>query len=105
MALTIQGKTRYNEASFRGGGLRARREITPWRPEKGEYPLTQILVKPNESLDQALKRFKKQIQQTGVLREAREHYEYQKPSDKKRKQIAAAKRKAIRNKLTAGPND
>lgn len=55
--------------------------------------LTQVQVKPNESLDQALKRFKKQIQQTGVLREAREHYEYQKPSDKKRKQIAAAKRK------------
>jgi ribosomal protein S21 len=30
---------------------------------------------------------------TGVLREAREHAEYQKPSDRKRKQIAAAKRK------------
>ena len=55
--------------------------------------MTQVQVKPNETLDQALKRFKKQIQQTGILREAREHYEYQKPSDRKRKQIAAAKRK------------
>jgi small subunit ribosomal protein S21 len=73
-------------------------------PKVGENRLTQILVKPNESLDQALKRFKKQIQQTGVLREAREHYEYQKPSDKKRKQIAAAKRKAIRTKAL-NPND
>ena len=60
---------------------------------KGGRSLTQVQVKPNETLDQALKRFKKQIQQTGVLREAREHYEYQKPSDRKRKQIAAAKRK------------
>ena len=66
--------------------------------------MTQILVKPNESLDQALKRFKKQIQQTGVLREAREHYEYKKPSDKKRKQIAAAKRKAVRNRQL-NPNE
>ncbi|HEY3331587.1 MAG TPA: 30S ribosomal protein S21 [Capsulimonadaceae bacterium] len=56
--------------------------------------MTQIQVKPNESLEQALKRFKKQIQLTGVLREAREHYEYQKPSDRKRRQNAAARRKA-----------
>jgi small subunit ribosomal protein S21 len=60
---------------------------------KGGLSLTQVQVKPNETLDQALKRFKKQIQQTGILREAREHYEYQKPSDRKRKAIAAAKRK------------
>jgi len=73
----------------------------PRRGVKGGSRLTQIQVKPNESLEQALKRFKKQIQQTGVLREAREHYEYQKPSDRKRKQIAAARRK---NKLkTANP--
>jgi len=41
----------------------------------------------------ALKRFKKQVMLTGVLREAREHYAYQKPSDRKRKQIQAARRK------------
>ncbi|HEY3330851.1 MAG TPA: 30S ribosomal protein S21 [Capsulimonadaceae bacterium] len=55
--------------------------------------MTQVLVKHNESLDQALKRFKKQVQLTGVLREAREHYAYQKPSDRKRKQAMAARRK------------
>jgi small subunit ribosomal protein S21 len=55
--------------------------------------LTQVQVKPNESLDTALKRFKKQVMLTGVLREAREHYAYQKPRDRKRKQIMAARRK------------
>ena len=55
--------------------------------------MTQIQVRPNESLDSALKRFKKQLQQTGILKEAREHEYYEKPSDKKRKAEAAARRK------------
>lgn len=55
--------------------------------------MAQVQVKPNESLDQALRRFKKQIQQSGVLKEAREHEHYEKPSDKKRKAEAARKRK------------
>jgi small subunit ribosomal protein S21 len=55
--------------------------------------LAQVQVKPNESLDQALRRFKKQLQQSGVLKEAREHEHYEKPSDKKRKAMASRKRK------------
>jgi len=58
--------------------------------------LAQVQVKPNESLDSALKRFKKAIQQTGVLKEAREHEHYEKPSDKRRKAEAARRRKAQR---------
>ncbi|MEO7717907.1 MAG: 30S ribosomal protein S21 [Capsulimonas sp.] len=59
--------------------------------------MTQVQVRPNESLDSALKRFKKQIQQTGILKEAREHEHYEKPSDKKRKAEAAARRKRSKN--------
>ena len=55
--------------------------------------MTQIQVRPNESLDTALKRFKKVIQQSGILKEAREHEHYEKRSDKQRKAKAAAKRK------------
>lgn len=55
--------------------------------------MAQVQVKPNEPLDSALKRFKKALQQTGVLKEAREHEHYEKPSDKKRKAEAARKRK------------
>lgn len=56
--------------------------------------MAQVQVKSNESLDQALKRFKKQLQQSGILKEAREHEHYEKPSDKKRKAMAARRRKA-----------
>jgi small subunit ribosomal protein S21 len=55
--------------------------------------LAQVQVRQNESLDQALRRFKKQLQQSGILKEAREHEHYEKPSDKKRKARAARIRK------------
>lgn len=55
--------------------------------------MAQVQVKPNEPLDSALKRFKKALQQTGVLKEAREHEHYEKPSDKRRKAEAARRRK------------
>lgn len=56
--------------------------------------MAQVQVRQNESLDQALRRFKKQIQQSGILKEAREHEHYEKPSDKKRKAAVARRRKA-----------
>ncbi|MBI2843545.1 MAG: 30S ribosomal protein S21 [Armatimonadetes bacterium] len=55
--------------------------------------MAQVQVRPNEPLDSALKRFKKALQQTGVLKEARAHEHYEKPSDKKRKAEAARRRK------------
>ena len=61
--------------------------------------MAQVQVKPNESLDQALRRFKKQIQQSGILKEAREHEHYEKPSDKKRKAEAASRRKMTSDRL------
>lgn len=57
--------------------------------------MAQVQVRQNESLDQALRRFKKQIQQSGVLKEAREHEHYEKPSDRKRKAAAARRRKQL----------
>jgi small subunit ribosomal protein S21 len=55
--------------------------------------LAQVQVRQNESLDSALKRFKKVLQQAGVLKEARAHEHYEKPSDKKRKAEQARRRK------------
>jgi len=39
-----------------------------------------INVKENESIDRALKRFKKKFEKTGVLRELRSRTAYEKPS-------------------------
>ena len=43
-----------------------------------------INVKENESIDRALKRFKKKFERTGVLKELRARTFYEKPSIKNR---------------------
>jgi small subunit ribosomal protein S21 len=45
-----------------------------------------INVKDNESVDRALKRFKKKFERTGVLKELRSRAYFEKPSVSKRKQ-------------------
>jgi small subunit ribosomal protein S21 len=65
--------------------------------------MAQVQVKQNESIDSALKRFKKQLQEAGVLKEAREHEHYEKPSDKRRRAAASRRRKlAKQNQTDAG---
>lgn len=45
-----------------------------------------IPVKETESIDRALKRFKKKFERTGVMRELRERQKFTKPSVKKREE-------------------
>lgn len=52
-----------------------------------------VNVKENESIDKALKRFKKKFEKTGVLRELRERTFYTKPSIKRRKEVIKAEYK------------
>ncbi|MBX7133865.1 MAG: 30S ribosomal protein S21 [Fimbriimonadaceae bacterium] len=52
----------------------------------GDRNLIQVVVQPNESIDSALKRFNLKLQQSGLLRELKEHSHYEKPSEKRRRQ-------------------
>ncbi len=49
-----------------------------------------VNVKENESIDKALKRFKKKFEKTGVLKELRERTFFTKPSVKKRSEVIRA---------------
>jgi small subunit ribosomal protein S21 len=49
-----------------------------------------INVKENESIDKALKRFKKKFEKTGVLKELRARTAFEKPSVTRRKEIIRA---------------
>jgi small subunit ribosomal protein S21 len=60
-----------------------------------------INVKENESIDKALKRFKKKFERTGILREIRERNFYEKPSVKRRAEKIKA---AYREKMYAKEN-
>jgi len=60
-----------------------------------------VNVKENESIDKALKRFKKKFEKTGVLKELRSRTSFMKPSVARRAEIIrAAYREQMRLKET-----
>jgi small subunit ribosomal protein S21 len=52
--------------------------------------MLQIPVKEGESIERALKKYKKKFERTGVLKELRERKEYTKKSIVKRQQVIKA---------------
>ena len=56
--------------------------------------MSQVKVREGESIDAALRRFKRQPSRDGIIQEVRKREHYEKPSvQKKKKQEAARKRK------------
>ena len=55
--------------------------------------MSEIKVKENESLDSALRRFKRQCSKAGVLSEIRKREHYEKPSVKRKKKSEAARKR------------
>lgn len=56
--------------------------------------MSEIRVGKGESLDSALRRFKRTVQRAGVLAEARKREAYDPPSVKKKKKEKAARRRS-----------
>lgn len=80
------GKTAYNTSSgiynetvlaIAGGGLN----------------VSEVRIKDNESLDNALKRFKRNCAKAGIHSDLRKHEHYESPSVKRRKKSEAARAK------------
>lgn len=55
--------------------------------------MSEVRVGKNESLDSALKRFKRSCQKAGVMQEMRKHEHYEKPSVRRKKKSEAARKK------------
>lgn len=58
--------------------------------------MSEIKLKENESLDNALKRFKRQCAKNGVLSELRKREHYEKPSVKRKKKSEAARKRKFK---------
>ncbi|WP_050698288.1 MULTISPECIES: 30S ribosomal protein S21 [Eubacteriales] len=58
--------------------------------------MAEIRIKDNESLDSALRRFKKQCARSGVIAEVRKREAYEKPSVKRKKKSEAARKRKFR---------
>lgn len=61
--------------------------------------LLEVVVQDNESLDRALRRFKRKVQRSGLYSELRKRRYYEKPSaQRKRKKEAAIRRERRRQR-------
>lgn len=67
--------------------------------------MVQISLKPGEGIDIALKRFKKAVMNSGITKEARMHERYEKPSDRRRRELKASIRKIQRARAKAAARD
>jgi small subunit ribosomal protein S21 len=56
--------------------------------------LTEVIVGENETVETALRRFNKKVQQNGVLAQARRREHYEKPSVRRKRKEAAKRRKS-----------
>ena len=56
-----------------------------------------INLKENDTIDKALKKYKKKFEKTGVVKELRERQQFIKPSVKRRKLVIKAKYKQSLN--------
>ncbi|HBN07778.1 MAG TPA: 30S ribosomal protein S21 [Cyanobacteria bacterium UBA8530] len=55
--------------------------------------MTEVRLGENESIESALKRFKKKIQKDGILSEIKRRERYEKPSVRRKKKSEAARKR------------
>ena len=63
-----------------------------WREGKREC-LIKLSLRKNESLEDALRRFKRTVSKAGTIQEARKREFYEKPSVKRKKKSEAARKR------------
>ena len=63
----------------------------------GELHLAEVVIQENESLENALRRFKRKVQQEDIIKEIKKHSFYMKPGEKRRAKEALS-RKRLRKK-------
>ncbi|MFC1537940.1 30S ribosomal protein S21 [Candidatus Latescibacterota bacterium] len=55
-----------------------------------------VIVKNEEPFEKALKRFKKTCEKAGIISDMKKHQHFEKPSERKKRKLNAAKRKRIK---------
>jgi len=56
--------------------------------------LAEVILQEGESLESALRRFKRKVQHEDIIRDAKKHSYYLKPGEKKRLKQALARKRA-----------
>ena len=63
-------------------------------PVWGCFRLAEVRVQEGESLENALRRFKRKVQQEDIIKEVKRHSFYLKPGEKKRAKEALARKRS-----------
>jgi small subunit ribosomal protein S21 len=58
--------------------------------------MAEIVIGKNESIDNALRRFKRMVEKEGIIAELRKRDHYEKPSEKKKKRARAARLRLLK---------
>ena len=62
-------------------------------PLRGKRSMPEVIIHDDESFERALKRFKKKCEKAGILADLRKHRHYEKPSERRKRKMNAARRK------------
>lgn len=68
-------------------------DLTVYFKNGGRVTMSEIRVGENESLESALRRFKRKCARAGVMAEIRKREHYEKPSVKRKKKAEAARKR------------
>lgn len=74
--------------------LLAQLRLRNWR--EVEDSMSNVIVKENETLDSALRRFKRNCAKAGIQQEIRKREHYEKPSVKRKKKSEAARKRKFK---------
>ena len=61
--------------------------------------MTGVRIRDDESFEKALRRFNKFCEKAGILSDIKKHQHYEKPSEARKRKMAAARRKARRARV------
>lgn len=61
--------------------------------------MTGVRVREDESFEKALRRFNKTCERSGILADIKKHQHFEKPSERRKRKLAAAKRKTRRQQM------
>ena len=64
--------------------------------EGGDIQVPLVHVKEDESFENALRRFKRKCEKSGILSELKKRQHYEKPSEKRKRKAIAARKKVLR---------
>jgi len=75
-----------------------------WNRKEVSHRLAEVKINDGESIESALRRFKRRVQQEDIIKEVKKHSYYMKPGDKRRAKQALA-RKRQRKKMRREQGD